>query len=342
MEKTEVAIVGAGPIGLETAIALKRAGIEYLHFDKGQIGQMIYSFPYQTRFFSSSDRIAIAGIPLQTVDQSKATREEYLAYLRSVVQAFDLDVRTFTAVLSIEAEDEGFLLRTRSSRGEQTYLAGKVILTTGGTARPRKLNIPGEDLPHVSHHLEDPHLYFRKRVLVVGGKNSAVEAALRCYNAGAVVSICYRRDTFDEKHVKYWLRPELLGRIDRGELTAHLNTVPSAITPTHVTLKSCNGGDSIQAEADFVLLMVGYEADMSLFRRAGITLTDPEEAPKYDESTMETEVAGIYVAGTAVGGTQSSYKVFIENSHIHVDRILASLQGRPPPETPESRNMLES
>ncbi|MHC4943304.1 MAG: NAD(P)-binding domain-containing protein [Planctomycetota bacterium] len=342
MERTEVAVVGAGPIGLETAIALKRAGIDFLHFDKGQIGQMIYSFPYQTRFFSSSDRIAIAGIPLQTVDQSKATREEYLAYLRSVVEAFDLDVRTFEAVLSIEARDDGFMLKTRSSLGERTCLARKVILTTGGTAVPRSLNIPGEDLPHVSHHLEDPHLYFRKRVLVVGGKNSAVEAALRCYNAGARVSISYRRAAFDEKHVKYWLRPELLGRIERNEIKAFLKTEPTAITPTHVTLKSCEGGDTVETAADFVLLMVGYVADMSLFRMAGITLLGPEEAPKYNEDTMETDVPGIYVAGTAVGGTQSSFKVFIENSHIHVDRILASLRGTPPPETPESRNMLES
>jgi len=344
MQTTDVALVGAGPIGLELAVALKRARIDFLHFDAGQIGQTIYSFPAQTRFFSSNDRIGIAGLPLQTRDQSKATREEYLAYLRSVVGHFDLDVRTFERVESVTPRDAGgFTLATRSAAGEHRYGAGRVVLATGGTARPNRLGIPGEDLPHVSHVLEDPHKYFRRRVLVVGGKNSAVEAAIRCYHAGARVAISYRRPAFDPAHVKYWLLPELNGRIEREEIEGHLATVPVAIHPTHVTLEFVSGeATRLDVPADFVLAAVGYVADMALFRSAGVRLTGADEAPVFDEHTMETDVPGLYVAGTAVAGTQTSYKVFLENCHVHVDRITAALTGARPPASPPEPLMPES
>lgn len=343
MEHTDVAIIGAGPIGLELAVALKRASIDYLHFDKHQIGQMIYWFPPQTRFFSSCDRISIAGIPLQTQDQSKATREEYLAYLRTVVGAFDLDVRTYEPLVDVEPLPEGgFRFKTRPPGGERDYRADRLVLATGGTARPKPLGIPGEDLDHVSHYFRDPHIYFRKRVLVVGGRNSAVEAAIRCYHVGAKVAVSYRGGHFDKDRVKYWLLPEINGRIERGEIEGYFNTRPRSIRHTHVTLAPVEGGDPFEVEADFVLLMVGYEADMSLFRKAGVELEEPGEKPRFDEKTMETNVPGLYVAGTAVAGTQETYKVFIENCHIHVDRIVAAITGAPPPEEGEKAILPES
>jgi thioredoxin reductase (NADPH) len=343
MERTEVAIVGAGPIGLELAVTLKLAGIDYLHFEKRQIGQTIYWFPPATRFFSSNDRLAIAGIPIQTVDQSKATREDYLAYLRTVATTYDLAVRTYERVTGIERTGGGdFVLTTRRSDGEHRYAAGTVVLTTGGTARPRMLGIPGEDLPHVSHYFHDPHVYFRKHVLIVGGKNSAVEAALRCYHAGAHVAMSYRRARFDPHHIKYWLLPELEGRIQRGEIACHYSTEPVTIAPAHVTLRRGGGEAAVDVPADFVLLMVGYVADMSLFRAAGVTLEGPGEAPVYNEETMETSVPGLYVAGTAVAGSQTSYRVFIENCHVHAERIRAALTGAPPPRRPQDRLLPES
>src|SRR3954464_8777038 len=177
---TDVAIIGAGPIGIELAVALKRAGVDYQHFDAKQIGHTISWFAPQTRFFSSNERIAIAGVPLMTADQSKSTREEYLAYLRRVVIEFDLAVNTYEPVVAIDRDDDNakFIVTTAPPQGRQQYRANKVILATGGTAKPRRLNVPGEDLPHVDHYFRDPHLYFRKRVLIIGGKNSAVEAAL--------------------------------------------------------------------------------------------------------------------------------------------------------------------
>ncbi len=193
LEQTPIALIGAGPIGLEIAIELKRAGLEYLHFDKGQIASTIAWFPPGMTFFSSIDRIGIAGVPIQTVDQAKCSKEQYLAYLRSISLQFDLPVRTYEPVTQIRRCDDGaFELTTQPAKGTHTLRAERVILATGDMAAPRLLNIPGENLPNVSHYFHDPHTYFRKQVLIVGGKNSAVEAALRCYHAGAKVTLCHR------------------------------------------------------------------------------------------------------------------------------------------------------
>lgn len=349
---TDVAVIGAGPIGLELAVALKRAGIDYLHFDARQIGHTISWFAPATRFFSSNERIAIAGIPLQTPDGGKCTREQYLTYLRTVVQQFHLDVRTYEPVVGIDRlpGGAGFTLTTRPASGERRYRANRVVLVTGGTDRPRRLDIPGEDLPHVSHYFDDPHKYFRKRVLVVGGKNSAVEAALRCHHAGAYVSLSYRRPKLPAKSIKYWLLPEINGLMESGRIEAHLGTVPKHITPTHVQLDPWTDpeapvnptfsfvGPKVRGRsvaADFVLLLIGYRADMTLCRMAGVELIGPTETPAYDHRTMETNIPGVYVAGTAVAGTQDRYRVFIENCHVHVDRIVAAITGAPEPATPQ-------
>lgn len=342
---TDVALVGAGPIGLEMAVELKRARLDYLHFDKGQIGSTIAWFPNGMTFFSSTDRIEIADQPIQTVDQSKASRDQYLAYLRSVVLEHDLKINSFEQVLSVrkqgDADDAPFLLKTRTRGGERQYLADRVILAIGDMHRPRKLGIEGEDLDHVSHYFRDPHLYFRRKLLVVGGKNSAVEAALRCYHAGAQVSMSYRQAEFNKRSVKYWLLPELIGRIHRDEITCHYKTVPTRITDTHVTLQHPDGRHE-DVEADFVLMMTGYVADMSLFEGAGAKLRGETRTPVFDEQTMQTTVPGLYVAGTATAGTQQSYKVFIENCHIHTKRIAAALTGQAPPPPPKPLTVPES
>ena len=337
-----VALVGAGPIGIEMAVALKRAGVNYLHFDAKQVGYTISWFAPQTRFFSSPERIAIAGVPLQTFDQGKATREEYLAYLRAVVQQFDLSINTYEPIVGIErhASDGTFNLRTRPAGGEKSYRVGKLILATGGTDHPRKLNVPGETLPHVGSYFQDPHTYFRKRLLIVGGKNSAVEAALRCHRAGARVALSYRREKLPEKSIKYWLLPEINNDIEKGNIDAYFNTSVCEITPTHVKLR--RGNETFDVPADFVLLLIGYEQDNALFKLAGIELVGDCGAPRFDERTMETNVPGVHVAGTAVGGTQDKYRVFIENCHVHVDRIVNALTGVAPPPEPEPLAQPES
>jgi thioredoxin reductase (NADPH) len=332
--RAEVGIIGAGPIGLELAVALKKLNIDYLHFDAKQIGYTISWFAPQTRFFSSNERIAIAGVPLDTPDQNKATREQYLAYLRAIVRQFDLDVRTYEPVTAIDRAAGEFVLATHPRGGKRSYRVNKLILATGGTDHPRGLNVPGEDLPHVNAYFNDPHEYFDRDLLIIGGKNSAVEAALRSHYAGARVAISYRREQLPEKSIKYWLLPEINHLIDTGRIAGHYATQPVAITPTHVTLRRVTDGTTFDVAADFVLKLIGYEQDNTLFKLAGIKLLGDCGAPAYDDRTMETNVENLYVAGTAVGGTQDKYTVFIENCHVHVDRIVAALTGAAPPAAP--------
>lgn len=350
MRSTDVAIIGAGPIGLELAVALKQAGVDYVQFDAKQIGHTISWFPPQTRFFSSNDRIAIAGVPLTTPDQNKATREQYLAYLRGVVEQYGLDVRTYEPIVGIERVGDEFVLNSHpQGREPRQTRARRVVLCTGGTDRPRRLEIPGEDLPHVSHYFQEPHDFFRKNLLIVGGKNSAVEAALRCHQAGANVTLSYRRDRLPERSIKYWLLPEIKHLIEKRRIKAHFHTVPVEITPTHVMLKDSGfiaqgsaagsqaripNAETRTVGADFVLLLTGYVQDTRLFELAGLEMSGASRAPIFNEQTMESSVPGIYVAGTATGGTQERFTVFIENCHVHVERIVNALRGIAPPPPP--------
>jgi thioredoxin reductase (NADPH) len=238
------------------------------------------------------------------------------------------------------------VLTTRPQGGEQRYACKRVVLATGGTAKEKKLGIPGEELPHVSHFLTEPHDYFRRRLLVVGGKNSAIETALRCHNAGARVSLCHRRAQLEPRSVKYWLLPEVNGLIESGKIPGYFNRVPVEITPAHVRLRGCGedacAGQEMDVEADAVLLMTGYVADMSLCRLAGVELTGPCEAPTFNPETMESNVLNVFLAGTVTGGTQERYTVFVENGHIHTDRIMAALTGAAPPPTPAPQKRPES
>jgi thioredoxin reductase (NADPH) len=331
---TRVLIVGAGPIGLETAWELERRDIPYEHVDKGPLGGTIARFPEEMTFFSSPDRLGIAGVPLQTPGQRKCTKEEYLSYLRAVVRTRGLAVQLYEEVVAIDScPGGGFEVSLRRRGGERRLRVESVVLATGDMARPRRLGIPGEDLPHVSHAFRSPHEYFGQRLLVVGGKNSAVEAALRCWHAGARVTMSYRRTRFDPRAVKYWLLPELEGRIARGEIEMRYGTVPVAVGATHVVLQP-DDGPAVRVPADFVLFQTGFVADMTLFEAAGVELDGERRTPVIDARTMETSVPGIYVAGTATAGTQHDYTLFIENCHVHAARIGAALAGEPPPPDP--------
>ena len=329
----DLAIIGAGPIGIELAVACKKQGVDYIQFDAKQVGYTMSWWAPQTRWFSSNERISIAGVPLLTPDQNKATREQYLAYLRMIVEQFDLHIHTYEPVTGLRRDDDrdAFALQTAPAAGPRTYRARRVVLAVGGTDFPRKLGVPGEDLPHVSHYFHEPHTYFRKRVVIVGGKNSAVEAALRCHHAGAAVALVHRRAQLPERSIKYWLTPEITGLLHNGRVEGHFNSVVTRITPTHVHLARTDDGHSPvdrsdeQVPADFVLLLVGYLQDKSLLRNAGVDLNGSSDAPLYDPTTMQTNVPGLYLAGTAVGGTQERYHVFLENCHVHVERIMRTL-----------------
>jgi thioredoxin reductase (NADPH) len=330
----KIGLVGAGPLGIEIAVALKKAGLSYVHVEAAQIGATMQWWAPGTRWFSSNERISIAGVPLMTASQEKSSREEYLAYLRSIVEQFDLDIHTYTRIIGIERTAEGFTLHARKSVGGQnigsghTFHVDKLILSTGGTERPNLLHVPGEDLPHVSHYFHDPHTYFRRELLIVGGRNSAVEAALRCYRAGAKVSVAYRGAAIDAKDIKYWLYPEFSSLVKADKIPAYFNAVVREITPTHVILQQADG-QTLPVAADFVLLLTGYLADMALATMAGVETAGDQQVPTYNPHTMETNVPGLYIAGTAIAGTQKRYRVFLENCHVHVERILAHLTGVP-------------
>ncbi|MCI0362445.1 MAG: NAD(P)-binding domain-containing protein [Phycisphaerales bacterium] len=350
-KRADVAIIGGGPIGLELAAGLKHAGVKYVQFEAGSLGWTMSWWAPGTRFFSSSERIEIAGVPLALTHQEKATREEYLTYLRAVVRQHALQVHSSSKVVRIEhAPGAGFSLAVaRSTQGVggphsvpfrpapdalSAWHVQQLVLAIGDMHRPRLLGVTGEDLPHVSHYLAEAHEYFGQRVLIVGGKNSAVEAALRLYRCGARVAISYRGSEFDPKRIKHWLRPELEWLIERGKIDFHPRTVVKMIESDRVELAPVEGNSAVKARqvpADRVLLLTGYVQDPVLFDQLGVALVGDERVPQLDPKTMQTDVAGAYVAGTAAAGSQSRAKLFIENSHVHVHRIVRSIAGVVPP-----------
>lgn len=357
MRETDTVIIGAGPIGLELAAALKSQGVDYLHLEAGQIGATMQWWAPGTKYFSSPERIEIAAVPLVVPDQEKATRENYLDYLRAVVGVHGLNVQTYTRVVRIDKEHGGFTLHcARSYHGvggprerafdpeeqsiAETIRARRIVLAIGDMHRPRMLSIPGEDLPHVSHYLGDVHQYANQRVLIVGGKNSAVEAAIRLFRAGARVTISYRGKWFDPDRIKYWLYPEIEYLIKKEKIAYLGDSTLDEVTPHYAKLTHPGGAESIAA--DFVLLLTGYEQDASLFEQLGVELVGEDRKPRHDLKTMETNVPGVYVAGTAAAGSQKRTKVFIETSHIHVQRITAALQGRVSDATGEDYTLEES
>ena len=323
-ETTRVAIVGSGPIGLELAVALKQAGIDYLQFDASSIGATIAWYPQQMLFHSNAERLAIAGVAIQTADQQKPTREEYLAYLRAVVLQYGLDIRSYERVLGVTPLAEGGfeVVTSRSS-----IHAEFVVIAIGSMHRPRLLGIPGESLPHVEHYFREPHPYFGQRLVVIGGKNSAVEAAIRCQRAGADVTLAYRRADFDPAHVKFWLLPEIRSMMRDERVRVLFSHTPREIRERSILFDTPEG--VAEVPADFVLSLTGYEQDTSLLENAGVEFHGDARVPRYDEATMETNVPGLFIAGTAIQGSPVGHvRVIVENCHVHVPRIVSAIQLR--------------
>lgn len=358
--EADVAIIGGGPIGLELAAGLKHAGVKYVQFEAGAVGSTIEWWSPGTRFFSSPERIEIAGVPLALVHQDKATREEYLAYLRGVVRQLDLELESYTRVMRIERARDAFELHTQPSthgvggpeekenhdsqlmihdpslagpdQRDARWIVKRIVLAIGNMHRPRMIGVPGETLARVSHYLGEAHTYFGQRVLIVGGKNSAVEAAIRLYRCGATVIMSYRGSEFDPKRIKYWLKPELDWLIGKGLIEFHPRTVVKAIGPLPgviklVLVEGDAGADGREAVADSVLLLTGYVQDAALFEQLGVEMAGEDRAPRFDLHTMQTNAPGIYVAGTAAAGSPQRTKLFIENSHVHVRRIVRAIAG---------------
>ncbi len=331
MSVRDVIIIGAGPSGLATAIAAKHFGLDYLVLDKGSLVDGIARFPLNMVFFTTPELLEIGGIPL-TTPYEKPTRTEALRYYRKVVDTFQLQVSLFEEVTEVEpafagadagfGEAGGFLVHTRNARGvTRVREARNVVLAMGYYGAPVMLNIPGEDLPHVSHFYQEAHPYYRQRVVIVGGKNSAAEAALEIHRAGGHVTIVHRGAAFGDS-IKYWVKPDLENRVKEGSLAAHFNANIVEIRPTDVVLDS---GQTLPAEG--VLLLTGYRADPDFMRRAGVDINPDTLEPKYSTETYETNVPGLFVAGGQVAGKKTG-SVFIENGRFHGEVIAKTLAAR--------------
>lgn len=318
-EKYELIVVGGGPNGLACAIEAQRKGLKVLVIEKGTIAESIRRYPYQMTFFSTADNIAIGDVPF-TINQPKATREEALNYYRRVVEFYNLPVRLFCKVESIRKADKHFHLNTNQ---QITYTADFVVISTGYFDFPRKLDVPGEELPHVKHYYDEPYLYAHQQIVIIGGGNSAVEAALSLYRHGVHVSILVRKEAM-KKTAKYWLIPDLMNRIKEGRIRAIYHHEVMQIQEKHIIAMDQQNGKQVKIPADFVFILTGYLPDVDFMRRAGIKLKSTTLEPYFNPESFETNVSGLYVAGTVTAGTHTE-KVFIENGRLHGQNIVADI-----------------
>ncbi len=328
MSVRDVIIVGAGPSGLATAIALKQLGLDYQVIEKGTLVESIRRFPMNMVFFTTPELMEIGGMPF-TTPYEKPTRQEALQYYRKVTDAFQLPVSLHEEAVAIDRDEERgegiFVVSTRSHLGVRRVRSARaVVLAMGYYDSPNYLGVPGEHLPHVRHYFDEPHPYYRQRVVVVGGKNSACEAALELYRSGAVVTLVHRGPALSDS-VKYWVRPDIDNRIRDGAIDARFDTRVVEIRPTEVVVDSA--GESTTVAADAVLLLTGYRADPEFLRRAGVDVDADTAVPRHSAHTFETNVPNLFIAGGQLAGHRTG-SVFIENGRFHGERIARVLAER--------------
>jgi bacillithiol disulfide reductase len=316
----DAVVVGAGPVGLACGIEIKREGLEALVVDKGSLVNSIVGYPARMEFFSTPDLIEIGDYPFP-IQGYKPTREEAVEYYRGVAAQEKLDIRLYERVLGVQGEAENFTVATE--RGE--YRTRNVIVAIGFFDQPNYLDVPGEDLPKVTHYYREPYPYVRQKVAVIGARNSAAKAALDCYRHGAEVTLIVRSAKLSDK-VKYWIKPDLENRIKEGSIRAYFNTTVEEIRRRSLLLKTWNG--SVEIENDWVLAMTGYRPDYPFLEALHLAINDdPARTPVYDETTFETSRAGIYLAGTVCGGLRTG-RWFIENGRFHARQIARRIAHR--------------
>ncbi len=321
----DVLVVGAGPAGLAAAIAAHQAGLDYEVLEKGALVNSIFHFPRGMIFFTTPELLEIGGLPFVT-PYEKPTQAEGLKYYRRVADAYKLRVSLGERVLSIGREVGGtFVVQTQGPRGEaRTHEARTVVAATGYYDNPNPIGVPGEDLPHVSHYYDEAHGYYRRRVVVVGGKNSAAIAALELHRAGACVTLVHRGRELSSS-IKYWIKPDIENRIKEGAIPARFETSVVAIRETAVTLRGPAGEEDVAADA--VLLLTGYHPDDALLRGAGVRVAADSFIPEHDPETLETNVPGLYLAGALVCGKETN-RIFIENGRFHGEAVVAAIRKR--------------
>jgi thioredoxin reductase (NADPH) len=337
MNLNDILIIGAGPIGLACGLAAKRAGLSYEIVEKGTLVNSLYNYPANMSFFSTSDRLEIGDVPFVSAN-AKPTRSEAMEYYRRVAEANQLNINLFEAVESVEKViyTEGSLLELkiknlelkdagvyRVTTSKRNYLARNIILSCGFYDIPTRLNIAGEDLPKVTHYYKEPHFYYKQNVVVVGANNSAADAALETYRKGANVTMIIRGSEVGSR-VKYWTRPDIVNRIAEGSIKAYFNSKLHKILPDKVIIETPEG--RVKIDNDFVIAATGYQPNFSFLEKIGIELSqDGKFYPKYDPTTQETNLKGIYLAGVVCGG-MDTHVWFIENSRIHAETIIGQIK----------------
>lgn len=317
--KYDVLIIGAGPIGLACAIEAKRNGLTYKVIEKGCLVNSIFNYPVNMTFFSTSERLEIGEVPFIS-HGTKPTRSEALEYYRRVAESWKLDINLYERVSNVSGTIGDFTVKTDKG----VYASRVVIVSTGFYDFPNLMNIPGEELPKVKHYYDDPHLYANMDVVVIGGGNSAVDVALETFRKGARVSMVVKNQEID-KCVKYWVRPDIENRIKDGSIISYFNSSVVEIKPESVIISTPDGEKEIKN--DFVLAMTGYRPDYDFLTRIGIATIDPVTMePQYDNTTFQTNIPGIFLAGVVCCG-QETRKWFIENSRYHATNIFVYIKG---------------
>ncbi|MFB4166345.1 YpdA family putative bacillithiol disulfide reductase [Virgibacillus sp. JSM 102003] len=321
MQKEKTIIIGGGPCGMSCAIELQNHGIKPLIIEKENVVNTIYNFPTHQTFFSSSEKLEIGNVPFIT-EKQKPVRNQALAYYRAVAERKQLRINTFEKVVEINPGKDKIQLQTEKNTGERLeYQADNLIIATGYYDQPNKIGIPGEELPKVMHYFKESHPYFNKDVVVIGGKNSAVDATLELHKAGAKVTVLYRGDTYS-KSIKPWILPEFDALVRKDIVNMEFNANITKITNDQV--KYSVNGESKTIDNDFVFAMTGYKPDLKFLKKAGVTIDEENGCPIFNESTMETNVEGVYVAGVVAAGYNNN-KIFIENGRHHGGLIAESI-----------------
>jgi len=318
MHTYDVIIIGAGPCGLSCGIEAKRNNLDYLIVDKGSITESVRRYPVNMVFFSTSENIEIGDIPFISQGH-RPTRTEALKYYRKVVSHYNLNLKLFTEVETVEKSGENFLVKTMS----EALYARNIIIATGYYDVPKFLGIPGESLSHVSHYYDEAYQYSKMKAVVVGGANSAIEAALDLYRNDVDVTVVHLYVTLD-KRAKYWIVPDLENRIKNGEVKAYFRHKVIEILEKSMTIQNLDNNSKVDIPVDFVFLLTGYRPDKELLEKIGIILDGENLIPRIDSNTFESNIPGIYMAGSIVGGEETA-KVFIENGRLHAAPIIAHI-----------------
>jgi thioredoxin reductase (NADPH) len=323
MATYDIISIGAGPTGLACAIEAKRAGMEPLVIDKGCLCNSIYHYPVNMVFFTTPELLEIGDLPLVSATE-KPVRTEALKYYRKAAEHYQLELRLFERVLRVDGHDGNFTVVTRTEKGaEERYAAKKISIATGYYDLPNVLGIPGEELPHVSHYYTEPFEFWNQDVVVIGGKNSAAEAALDLYRNGARVTLVHRRAELGST-IKYWVRPDIENRVKAGQVKALFETQVKAITRDEVVVR--NGAGEKRLPAKQVFALTGYHPDFAFIESLGVQLDPETRKPALDAHTLESNVPGIHLAGVVIGGRHTS-EIFIENGRFHGKQIIASLKA---------------